>query len=190
VPKSGFPAALWVSVWTHRRQHGVSASPKHEGFGRIRLGARLDIRGTGHRAGNAYRRQSAWEDPIRVDSNIQAPHDEQSPSMPCMQIRVGHDDVPLFQAPAGASGRTRVTAALCRTVDFQERLLQIEAFAQNPSSYAVGDGYEIHRDERAHLAFLDEPLRAITVIPSPLPKFHPGRSIRLGSDALMGMALM
>jgi hypothetical protein len=158
-------------------------------------------------AGNAYRRQSAWEDPIRVDSTIQAPHDEQSPSMPCMQIRVGHDDgessrrrhllgvaaahrVPLFQAPAGTSGRTRVTAALCRTVDFQERLLQIAAFAQNSSSYAVGDGDEIHRDERAHLAFLDEPLRAITVIPSPLPKFHPDRSIRLGSDALMGMALM
>ena len=97
--------------------------------------------------------------------------------------------IPLFQAPAGTRGRTRVTAALCRTVDFQERLVQIAAFAQNPSSYAVGDGDEIHRDERAHLAFLDEPLRAIAVIPSPLPKFHQDRSIRLGSDALMGMAL-
>lgn len=137
--------------------------------------------------------------------------------MPCMQIRVGHDDaesvargqswvevepsshsgpaatahrIPLFQAPAGTSGRTRVTAALRRTVDFQERLVQIAAFAQNPTSYAVGDGDEIHRDERAHLAFLDEPLRTITVIPSPLPKFHQDRSIRLGSDALRGMALM
>ena len=38
--------------------------PKHKGFGRIRLWARLDIRGPGQWAGNAYRRQSAWEDPI------------------------------------------------------------------------------------------------------------------------------
>jgi hypothetical protein len=90
----------------------------------------------------------------------------------------GHRDahrVPLLQAPAGTSGRTRVTAALCRAIDFQERLLQMAAFAQNPSSYTVGDGDEIHGDERAYLAFLDEPLRAITVIPSPLPKFHQER---------------
>lgn len=46
--------------------------PKHDRFGRIRLGARLDIRGTGREAGNAYRRQSAWEDPTRDDPTMEA----------------------------------------------------------------------------------------------------------------------
>ena len=48
MPKSGFPATLWVSV-NARRRHGVARQPKHEGFGRIRLGARLDIRRIGQK---------------------------------------------------------------------------------------------------------------------------------------------
>jgi hypothetical protein len=50
----------------------VARQPKHDRSGRIRLGARLGIRSTGQRTGDAYRRQSAWEDPSQ-DLTIEAP---------------------------------------------------------------------------------------------------------------------
>jgi len=81
VPKSGFPAALWVNVWTHQRGMAATRSPKHDRFGRTRLGARLDIREPGQMAGIAYRLQSAWEDPIptilpwKVNAWREADHD-------------------------------------------------------------------------------------------------------------------
>jgi len=65
VPKSDFPAAPSGEC---RRAANVAsvASTEARGFGRIRLGATLDIRGMGPEAArNAYRRQSAWEeDPV------------------------------------------------------------------------------------------------------------------------------
>jgi len=46
--------------------------PKHDRFGRTRLEARLDIRRTGERTGDAYRPQSTWEDPIGNELAIEA----------------------------------------------------------------------------------------------------------------------
>jgi hypothetical protein len=76
VPKSGFPAALWVTMWTHQRRHRGNALTETHRFGRTRLGARLDIRGPGQKAGIAYRLQRAWEDPTRDDRTTKAEYVE------------------------------------------------------------------------------------------------------------------
>jgi hypothetical protein len=65
VPESGFPAALSGECGRAGADMAAVRRPKHERFGRIRLGATLNIRRTGpESARNAYRRQSAWENPM------------------------------------------------------------------------------------------------------------------------------
>jgi hypothetical protein len=68
MPTSAFPAVLEGECERGAVNMTGCASPRHEGLGRIRLGARLDIRKPGQEAGDAYRRQSAWENPIGKQS--------------------------------------------------------------------------------------------------------------------------
>jgi hypothetical protein len=51
-----------------------------------------------------------------------------------------------------------MASALCRAIDFQERILQCGAFAVDAPTYIVGESDEIEPNEAACLVCLDDAL--------------------------------